>query len=114
MCKRNGPVAASVAVAVVGGRRSPTIPDVVGAEVRHFPSSGYGGNGRHQSALAAIRGGGFALVLIVVRWMGHADSDGVRRACRNSGVRFRVVTGGMGSVARELRALVTQEVSDVR
>lgn len=99
----------SVAVAVVGGHGASVVPEVVGAVIRQFPSSGDGGNGRHQHTLAAIRAGSFALVVILVRWAGHADTDGVRRACRNTGVAFRVVTGGMTSVARVVRALVAAE-----
>lgn len=99
----------SVAVAVVGGDGAHVLPDVIGAAIRQFPSSGFGGNGRHQHTLAAIRAGSFALVVILVRWSGHADSDGVRRACRNTGVPYRVVTGGMTSVARIVRALVAAE-----
>ncbi len=103
----------SIAVAVVGGDGAQVVPGVVGAAIRQFPSSRDGGNGRLQHALAAIRGGAFALVLVLVRRSSHADSEAVRRACRNSGVRVRVVTGGMTSVARAVRDLIASEGCDV-
>jgi hypothetical protein len=102
-----------MAVALVGGDGVRALPDVIGAAIRQYPSSADGGNGRHQHALAAIRHGSFALVVILVRGTGHADSDSVRRACRNSGVPLRVVTGGMTSVARIVRAFVAAEGCDV-
>ena len=107
MDKQRGSIA--IAVAVIGGDGAYVLPEVIGAVIRRFPSSGYGGNGRHQHALAAIRHGLFALVLVLIRWAGHSDTAGVRRASRNSGVPCRVVTGGMTSVARVVRAVVAKE-----
>lgn len=102
-----------VTVAVVGGDGVRALPAVDGAVVRRFASSGDGGRGGRRSVLAAIRARAFALVVVHARWMGHGDSEAVRRACRNTGVPCRVVTGGMSSVWRVLHAFVTQGASDV-
>jgi hypothetical protein len=96
-------------VAVVGGDGARQVPLVAGAVICQFPSVREGGNGRQQHAIAAIRGGAFALVLVVVRWMGHSHCDNVRRACRRSGVPCLVVVGGMASVARVVEAFVARE-----
>lgn len=94
-------------VAVVGGDATRELPAVDGAVIRRFPSSGDGGNGGHQSALAAIRGRSFALVVIHARWMGHCDSHNLREACRSADVPYRVVTGGRSSVRRVVQSFVT-------
>lgn len=103
-----------IAVAVVGGDGVRAMPPVYGVVVRRFPSSGDRGIRGRRSALAAIRAGSFALVVIHVRWMSHGDSECLRRVCRNTGIAYRVVPGGMGSVWRVVNAFVAKEVSDVR
>ena len=101
----NGQVSIGIAVAVIGGDGR-LVPQVDGAVVHGFASTGRGGDGRARSTVAAIRGGGFALVVLAVRWLGHGDSDRVRRACRARGVACVIVAGGMTSVARVVRAFV--------
>lgn len=93
-----------ISVAVIGGDgRHLTIR---GVALHRFESAGDGGIGRQRSMVAAIRGGRFALVVVVVRWLGHGDSERARQACRRNGVPCRVVAGGMTSVARVVRAFV--------
>lgn len=103
----------AITVAVVGGDGVRALPAVEGAMLRRFPSSRDDGKGGRRIALAAIRAGGFALVLIQARWMGHRDSERLRRTCRNSGGPYRVVTGVMSTVWRVLHAFVARGASDV-
>lgn len=74
--------------------------------LRYFPSSKYGGNGRHASALASIRRRSVDLVLILVQWLGHSQFHAVVGTCVASGVPHRVVAGGASSAVREIRAFL--------
>lgn len=112
--RRAASTTSPIDIAVVGGDGVRALAAVVGVNVRRFPSSGDAGRGALRSALAAIRAGAFALVVVHARWMGHGDSESLRRLCRNLGVPCRVVTGGMTTVWRVLQAFVTESASDVR
>lgn len=96
-----------IQIAVVGGDATRELPPVEGASIRRFPSSRDGGNGGHRSALAAIRSGSVALVIIHVRFMGHGDSHNLREVCRKARVPCRLITGGMTTVSRAIGAFVT-------
>lgn len=90
-------------VLVVGGdgrgfARQPHI-DVA---IRVCASSKYGGNGRLNGALTAIRHGRFELVVVLSRWLGHSEFAAVASACRAAGVPILVIAGGMTSAARAL------------
>jgi hypothetical protein len=101
-------------VAVVGGDGRRPKPDLTAVEIQSFPSSKYGGNGRHQNTLAAIRSGSFELVLMLVRWLGHSDSRAIALACHAAGIPCRVVAGGMTAAMRDLRDFIDGEVPRVR
>lgn len=96
-----------IQIAVVGGDATRELPPTEGASIRRFPSSGDGGSGGHRSALAAVRSGSVALVIIHARFMGHSDSSSLREVCRKAGVPCRVVIGGMTTVSRAIVAFVT-------
>ena len=95
----------TIAVAIIGGDGR-IVPSIAGAVLEGFASTGDGGHARQRSAVAAIRGGAFALVVVAVRWVAHGDSERVRRACRSRGVPCRFVTGRSSALARVVRAFV--------
>lgn len=97
----------TIQIAVVGGDATRELPPIEGASIRRFPSSRDGGSGGLRCALAAVRSGSVALVIIYARFMGHSDSHNLREVCRNAGVPYRVVTGGMTTVSRAIVAFVT-------
>lgn len=90
------------AVAVVGGDGGRAMPPLTGWEVRRYSSGRYGGHGPINKLIAAIERGSVALVVLLTRWMGHSESDRIRRACRAAGVRCLLAPGGSSSVGRLL------------
>ena len=74
--------------------------------VKVCPSSKRGGRARFQSGLAAIRGAG--LVIILTKWIGHPDRVAIETACRQAGVSFRSVYGGLSSARGIVRAFLTR------
>lgn len=95
-----------IQIAVVGGDATRELTPIEGASIRRFPSSRDGGSGGQRSALAAVRSGSVALVIIHARFMGHSDSNSLRDVCRKAGVPCRVVVGGMTTVSRAIGAFV--------
>lgn len=93
-------------VLVVGGDRRFAALKVPGAAIEAVPSSRNGGNGRLYGAKAAILGGAIALVVVLVNWLGHSDSDAVNAACRAAGVRLLFVSGSSSAIKREVTAFL--------
>lgn len=67
------------------------------ANVCFVPSSRYGGTSRIGHAVHAIRGGGVSLVILLTRWLGHADSDRITQACRTAGIPWRAIDRGIAA-----------------
>ncbi len=90
-------------VAVFGGDarycRNP-VPKLKG-----YPSGKHGGRGRVRSLLRAIRSRAFDVVLVLVRWVGHAEHDAVRAACLAANVPCCAVAGGWSTARRQLARL---------
>lgn len=93
-------------VLVVGGDDRFASLEVCGAAVDAFPSSRHGGNGGLRRAKAIILGGALDLVVVLVRWLGHSDSDAVTAACRTAGVPLLIVRGGSSAIKREVTAFL--------
>jgi hypothetical protein len=74
-------------------------------EVRRFGSTRCHGNGSLKRLLSAIAAGGFEVVILLARWLGHPASERVRAACRAAHVRCHTVAGGDTSAMRELEQL---------
>lgn len=92
-----------ISVAIVGGCRRIDDPP------RHVsliccPSSRYAGGARFRSALEAIRNRAVAIVIVLVRWLGHSEFHALTRACRAANVPLVVVPGGVSSARRALIA----------
>jgi len=83
--------------------------------VTHIPSSRYGGNGSARRAVVRIHQGRPALVVLLVRWMGHPERDVIVRACRLAGIPVIAVPGGsasaVGLIAMHLAASTTAGAS---
>ncbi len=93
-------------VLVVGGDDRFATLEVRGAAVEAVPSSRHGGNGGLRRAKATILGGALDLVVILVRWLGHSDSDAVCAACRAAGVPLLIVRGSSSSIKRDVAAFL--------
>lgn len=102
-------LARRIVIAVVGGEVMHALR-ALGVAVRRFDGSD---RGQRTSAIAAIGSDTLAGVVIWARWLGHDDSDAVRRACCQNEVPHRVVIGGTSAVARSVRALVEELSSHV-
>ena len=75
-----------------------------GAEVCALGSSRHAGNGSLRRAIAMIRARATHVVLVLVKWIGHADGAAIAAACRAARVPLRVVIGGASSLRRALTA----------
>lgn len=93
-------------VVVVGGNGQVSDHGARSQAIRTFQSSRYGGNGAIAAAVASIRAGAVRFVVLLVRWLGHADERALIRACEASGVPFRRVRGGLTAAKRAIRAYV--------
>jgi hypothetical protein len=89
---------------IVGGDTRFGAVTAAGWDIHAFASSRYGGNGSIHRAETTITGGTVDLVLVLVRWLGHSDSERVTRSCAAAGVPFLLVRGGFSAVRRELQA----------
>jgi hypothetical protein len=100
-----------LAIAVIGGDARQCAAHTDAATIRLFSSSNDGGNGRLRAALAAIRRGSFDVV-VLLRWLGHSDSQVMVSACAAAAIPARVVSGGM-TAARSVGALNSVVLSGV-
>lgn len=95
-------------VVVVGGDERFSLLPVRGADVQTFPSVRYSRNGSLSRAKATIRGGAVDLVVLIVKWLGHADWDAVVKACASAHVPYLVVRGGQSAARRDLGAYLAK------
>jgi hypothetical protein len=77
-----------------------------GVEVRALGSSRHNGNGSLRRAVATIRAQATDVVLLLIKWIGHADNAVITEACRAAGVPLRIVWGGVSALRRELAVCV--------
>lgn len=77
-------------VAVFGGDGR-ALPTGTAEDARVFQSPRDGGNGELRRLEAALRGGGFARVVIVTRWNAHSATTKVRALCRRLGIPVELV-----------------------
>jgi hypothetical protein len=97
----------TISVAIVGGcRRIDDPPPHISLVC--CPSSRYAGAARFRSALEAIRNRAVAIVIVLVRWLGHSEFHALTRACRAASVQLVIVPGGVSSARRALIELVGQ------
>jgi hypothetical protein len=80
----------------------------VGASVLALPSALYG-NGNTRRAIAIIAAGSVDLVVLFVRWLGHAEFWQIIAACTAANVRVLVITGGLSAARREVRTYLGSE-----
>lgn len=81
------------------------VPDVV---LAHFPSRRDGGARGPRAVASAIRHGTVALVVLLVKWLGHADFWAIKRLCASRGVRCVSLSGGRSGLCELMRAEAAQ------
>lgn len=89
-------------IAIVGGDGRHDIHKFPNASVRCFPSERDGGRGDQKALLATVRSGSIDLVVVLVRWFGHAQFRTLREACRLANVRMVVAKGGVSTIVRAI------------
>lgn len=98
-------------IAIVGGDGRDNALQVA-ANIRSYPSSQNGGNGRIRDATAAIKAGNIQLVLLLIRWLGHSEYKSLVNACKASGIRYVSIPKGSASVVqREVQEYLNTERS---